>query len=149
MLRPIEEKSQDELLACPCCGGEANYWPFRDVEEQTWQIGCAKCRLHTPTCLTPQIALACWSRRTNLPADNSIPVREIKPGQTGRITQWGIAQELVGTYIFCGGSYTMEDQYPYLVSLTGYGFWNSTPTEDHFRVVIVPDGTLFASQDNE
>ena len=81
-------------------------------------------------------ARAVWNHRSDA-VDESIPVCEMKVGQPGRIVQWGSCSQYIGEYV-------LLQRPEQLVSLTTSEFWEPVPTEDRFRVVIVPDGTLFA-----
>lgn len=64
----IAAAHEPELLACPCCGGEA----WRDKASSSdwmhgtrpfWSIRCKACDLRTPAIANPISAVLIWNRR--------------------------------------------------------------------------------------
>jgi hypothetical protein len=65
---------------------------------------------------------------------NDIPVRNMKNGQIGVITQWSYCPQHIGTII--------QMHHDNLVILGSYDGWSPTPKTENTRVRILPKGTL-------
>lgn len=72
--------------------------------------------------------------------DGSIPVRELRAGQVGEIVRHS-RDEYIGQVVKCEAGR--------LVGITIKESWYPVPSDDMFRVKVLPDGTMFRVVQNE
>ena len=53
----------EKLKPCPFCGGKAELWEYRDLDEVSYYIGCTTCGAQTKYTDSEDLCIEAWNRR--------------------------------------------------------------------------------------